>query len=77
MLYTPSTDDVGAYTVTRTKNSYSEDMRVFFCEVTGQDSISHIIVDTTLLDSLYLDEECMIMNQAVDNCVSNADASGV
>ena len=52
-------------------------MRVFFCEVTGQDSISHIIVDTTLLDSLYLDEECMIMNQAVDNCVSNADASGV
>ena len=65
-----STTDVGAYTVTRTKGPVSEDMRVFFCEVTGPVSI---IVDSSDFENLFIDEYCMIANQEVSPCVLNAD----
>ena len=70
-----SIEYVGAYTATRTKGSYSEDLRFFICDIEDQDD--DIITDPSDLDGLYVDEECMVNNQATDKCIYNSTTDGV
>ena len=52
-----TSDDVGEYTVTRTKGLLSEDMKVYICEISGIDSTrDNVIANVVDLDDIYIDE---------------------